>query len=91
VYSKQPGKVHQLFIGGGGLRLIDSLNFLQALFVLLVKNIPREHLQYTSNLAQNKKQRNLPRQKGIYPYEFMDEWERFSEKNCHTKRCFTAC
>ena len=72
----------------GGARFIDSLNFLQASLDSLLKNIPWEHLKCTSNLAESKKQRNLLRQKGIYPYEYMDGWERFSETKLPHKRMF---
>ena len=28
--------------------------------------------------------------KGVYPYEYMDDWDRFNEKNCRIKVIFAV-
>ena len=76
-YSKQRGEVYQL--SSGRLLFVDSYNCLQELLDSLVKSTPRKNLNYTSNLAKKKKQRNLFRWKDIYTYEYMDGWESFSQ------------
>lgn len=55
----------------GGLRFIDSLNFLQESLDSLAKNLPTEALKYTAELAKNKTQRCLTGQKRVYPYEYI--------------------
>ena len=60
----------------GGLRFIDSLNFLQGSLDSLVKATPQEKLTNTPKIAKGS---DLLFKKGIYPYEYMDSWERFSE------------
>jgi len=77
MYSKQHGEIYQLFTGG--LRFIDSLNFLQASLDSLVKNTPHEKFKYTLKLGKNKLQKMLILKKGVYPYKHMDGWNRFSE------------
>ena len=60
-----------------GLRFIDSLNFLQGSLDPLVSATPKEALKIASTIA-----------KGIYPYEYMDSWERFSETSLPDKEKF---
>ena len=70
------------------LRFIDSYRFLQASLDSLVKSTPYEKFRYTPKLCKNEKQRELIIQKGIYPYEYMDEWERFNETKLPDKEKF---
>ena len=60
----------------GGLRFIDSLNFLQGSLDSLVSATPKESLNITSTISKGS---DLLYKKGIYPYEYMDSWGRFSE------------
>ena len=60
----------------GGLRFIDSFNFLQGSLDSLVSATPKESLKITSTISKGS---DLLYKKGIYPYEYMDSWERFSE------------
>ena len=69
----------------GGLRFIDSLNFLQGSLDSLVRATPKEALKITSTIAKGSE---LLSKKGIYPYEYIDSWERFSETSLHDKQKF---
>jgi len=60
----------------GGLRFIDSLNFLQGGLDSLVSATPKEALKITSTISKGS---DLLFKKGIYPYEYMDSRERFGE------------
>jgi len=60
----------------GGLRFIDSLNFLQGSLDSLVSATPKESLKITSTISKGS---DLLYKKGIYPYEYTDSRERFSE------------
>ena len=69
----------------GGLRFIDSLNFLQGSLDSLVSATPKESLKITSNISKGS---DLLYKKGIYPYQYMDSWERFSETKLPDKEKF---
>ena len=68
-----------------GLRFIDSLNFLQGSLDSLVKATPKEALKITSTLSNGS---DLLYKKGIYPYEYMDSWAKFSETSLPKKEDF---
>ena len=69
----------------GGLRFIDSLNFLQGSLDSLVSATPKESLKITSTISKGS---DLLYKKGIYPYEYMDSWERFGETRLPDKEKF---
>ena len=68
-----------------GLRFIDSLNFLQGSLDSLVKATPKEALKITSTISNGS---DLLYKKGIYPYEYMDSFEKFSETSLPKKESF---
>ena len=63
----------------GQLRFIDSAQFLFASLNKLVAANPPEAFQITAKHEPAKERCELLMQKGIYPYEYMDSWERFAE------------
>ena len=69
----------------GGLHFIDSFNFLQASLDSLVSATPKELLKITSTISKGS---DLLYKKGIYPYEYMDSWARFSETRLPDKEKF---
>ena len=69
----------------GGLRFIDSLNFLQYSLDKLVSTTPKKSLKITSTISKGS---DLLYKKGIYPYEYIDSWERFSETRLPDKEKF---
>ena len=69
----------------GGLCFIDSFNFLQGSLDSLVSATPNESLEITSTISKGNE---LLHKKGIYPYEYMDSWERFSETRLLDKEKF---
>ena len=46
----------------------------------LVSNLPNNAFKYTSEETENDKKLKLWKQKGVYPYGYMDSFNRFSEK-----------
>ena len=68
-----------------GLRFIDSLNFLQGSLDSLVKATPKEALKITSTISNGS---DLLYKKGIYPYEYMDSWDKFKETKLPPKESF---
>ena len=69
----------------GGLRFINSFNFLQASLDSLVSATPKESLKITSTISKGS---DLLYKKGIYPYEYMDSWAKFSETRLPDKEKF---
>lgn len=65
------------------LKFIDSYRFLQCSLAKLAKYLPIEKLKISrqewSNLDDDKFK--LLTEKGVYPYSYMNSWEKFNEKN----------
>ena len=68
-----------------GLRFINSLNFLQGSLDSLVKATPKEAIKITSTISNGS---DLLYKKRIYPYEYMDSFEKFSETSLPKKESF---
>ena len=70
---------YMAFMLGNHLTFIDSFQFMSSSLDKLVSNIPKEALIYTSQTFKNEKL-DLMSKKGVYPYDFMDSFEKFNEK-----------
>ena len=60
------------------LVFIDSMQFMNSRLDILVKNFPDNDFQHLSQQF-NVERLKLVKQKGLYPYEYMDCFEKFSE------------
>ena len=69
------------------LAFIDSLQFLPSSLANLVKNLPDEKYTFTSE-AFSGERLDLMKAKGVYPYDYMDSFERFSEKQLPKRKDF---
>lgn len=72
----------------GNLRFIDSLNFLLSSLDSLVKGNDPQSFKITQKTFQEEEKRRLLMKKEIYPYEYIDSFERFSEDKLPTKEAF---
>ena len=63
----------------GKLRFIDSFQFMLASLSKLVESTDKKALKFTKT-GRTDQEFELLRRKGVYPYEYMDSWERFEEK-----------
>ena len=63
----------------GQLRFIDSAQFLLASNNKLVAANPPESFQITAQHEPNRERRKLLMRKDVYPNEFMDTWDRFTD------------
>ena len=72
----------------GQLRFIDSAQFLLASLDKLVAANQSEAFQITTQFEPCRERRNLLLRKGIYPYEYMDSWERLAEPRLPPKEAF---
>ena len=61
------------------LRFIDSAQFLLACLDKLVAANPPEAFQIAAQHEPNRERWELQIRKGVYPYECMDTWDRFTE------------
>ena len=61
------------------LRFIDSAQFLLDSLDKLVAANPPGAYQITAQHEPNRERRELLMRKGVYPYEYMDTWDRFTE------------
>ena len=78
---------YMAFMLGNHLTFLDSFQFMSSSLDKLVSNLPKEALEYTSQTFQDKELR-LMSQKGVYPYDFMDSFEKFDEAQLPRKEDF---
>ena len=66
---------------------IDSMQFMNSGIDKLVKNLPHENFKY---LVEEFGSENLEllKQKGGYPYEYMNSFERFNEEKLPARKYF---
>ena len=72
----------------GHLRFIDSAQFLPASLDKLVAANKPEAFLITAQYEPAEERRELLMCKGVYPYEYMDSWERFAEPKLPSKEAF---
>ena len=78
---------YMAFMLGNHLTFIDSFQFMSSSLDKLVSNLPKDDLIYTSNAFKGKRL-DLMSQKGVYPYDYMDSFAKFNEKELPTKDQF---
>ena len=78
---------YMAFMLGNHLTFIDSFKFMSSSLDKLVSNLPRESLKYTSKEFQDKKL-ELMSPKGVYPYDYVDSFEKFNESQLPIKKDF---
>ena len=70
---------YMAFMLGNHLTFLDSFQFMSSSLDKLVSNLPKESLKYTSKKFKGDKL-DLMAQKGVYPYDYMDSFNKFNEK-----------
>ena len=70
---------YMAFMLGDHLTFIDSFQFMSSSLDKLVSNLPRQSLRYTSKRFEGEKL-DLMARKGVYPYDYMDSFDKFNEK-----------
>ena len=70
---------YMAFMLGNHLTFIDSFQFMSSSLDKLVSNLPIQSLKYTSQIFKGKKL-DLMARKGVYPYDYMDSFDKFNEK-----------
>ena len=69
------------------LAFIDSMQFMKSSLEKLVKNLTDNDFKYLTK-EFGSKNLELLKQKGAYPYEYMNSFKRFSEEKLPDKECF---
>ena len=75
---------YMAFMLGKHLKFIDSFQFMSMSLDKLISNLPKEDLKYTSEEFTGDKL-SLMSQKGVYPYDYMDCFEKFNQTELPTK------
>ena len=63
---------------GNHLTFIDSFQFMSSSLDKLVGNLPDESFKYTKERFE-KEIFQIIKQKGVYPYDYMDSFDKFNE------------
>ena len=72
------------------LRFIDSFKFMSSSLDSLVNNLAKGDHKFWGFEKYSDKQRELLIRKGIYPYEYMNNWNRFNETKLPRKDKFKS-
>ena len=78
---------YMAFMLGNHLTFIDSFQFMSSSLDKLVSNLPSEALKYTNKQFKGGKFELMTR-KGVYPYDYMDSFEKFNKTELPTKEEF---
>ena len=78
---------YMAFMLGNHLTFIDSFQFMSSSLDKLASNLPKDNLIYTSKAFKGKSL-DLLSKKGVYPYDFMDSFEKFNNRELPTKDQF---
>ena len=63
---------------------LDSFQFMSSSLERLVSNLPENAFRYTSK-EFNEQELKLMKQKGVYPYDYMDSFQKFEETELPVK------
>ena len=83
-----PNNTEKYIFSLSQLWFIESAQFLLASLDKLVQANYAESFQVTAQNEPNQHRRELLMQKGIYPYEYTDSWDRFTEPKLPQKEAF---
>ena len=75
------------FMLGNHSTFIDSFQFISSSWDKLVSNLPDEAFKYTKEVFKNE-MFQLMKQKGVYPYDYMDSFDKFNETELLKQKYF---
>ena len=70
------------------LRFIDSCGFMASSLDKLASNLDEDQCKHLREFYKEDEVFRLVRRKGVYPYEYMDEWNKFEETSLPPKDTF---
>ena len=71
-------------------RFIDSFKFMSSSLDSLVNNLAKGGHEFWGFEKRSPKQKELLIRKGVYPYEYMDSWDKFEENYYRARISFIA-
>ena len=77
---------YMAFTLGNNLTFIDSFQFMSSSLEKRVNNLPAEAFKYSKEVFKNDLQ--LMKQKGVYPYDYMNSSDKFNETKLPNKEDF---
>ena len=78
---------YMAFMLGNNLVFIDSFQFMSSSLSNLVNNLPADAFKHTGQVFQGEKL-SLMTKKGVYPYDYMNSFEKFEDKRLPNKEDF---
>ena len=78
---------YMAFMSGNRLMFIDSFQFMSSSLDKLASNLPKDDIIYTSEAFKGERL-DLLSKKGVYPYDFMNSFEKFNNRELPTKDQF---
>ena len=78
------------FMLGRQLIFLDSFQFMGTSLEKLVQNLPDNKFKYTSEEFRGEKLEFM-KQKSVYPYDYMDSFQKFEKKSPEERKIFTVC
>ena len=78
---------YMAFMLGKHLVFLDSFQFMASSLERLAANLPTDAFKYTSQVFQDEKLA-LMKQKGVYPYDYMDSFQKFGDQQLPPKEEF---
>ena len=78
---------YMAFMLGNNLVFLDSFQFMSSSLDKLVSNLPKDDLKYTSQAFKGRRLELMTR-KGVYPYDFMNSFEKFNQTELPKKEDF---
>ena len=85
IYQNRWGEIKDRIIQ---LRIIDSVKFMASSLDSLTNNLVRRGQPQSGFERYNEEQYELLIRKGVYPYEYMDSWDRLKETHLPPKEAF---
>ena len=70
------------------LRFIESCRFMASNLDKLASNLDGDQCKNLRKFFEDEEQVGLMRRKGVYPYEYVDSWEKFEETELPPKEAF---
>ena len=73
---------------GKNIVFLDSFQFMSSSLDKLSKNLPEDKFIYTSEYFPDSEKLKLMKRKGVYPYDYMDSFSKFSDKKLPRREDF---
>ena len=70
------------------LHFIDSFQFMSSSLAKLADNLPPEQFIYTKKYFSEERQFQLMKEKGVYPYDYMDSFSKFNDTHLPKREDF---